>query len=700
MAQSVTVTPIIGLPTYSGWSQVVVARTLTNITAVIAVAIEGEGAATIGENLVSVIETDPPRSPEALYHLFEETVLQLAEYGCTCSLSGGVFRQGRSIIAAYNGAVVLKRDRKIAPVLTTDMRLHLVQGRSQLDDVYVFVTDQAREFVSTISLTFEKGYDTDSVVMALVPAIHSLENSSKSALGFAQVIDENSQEDEADVTAVPADEYQEVGALAASDVEQVSTEPEPEYTEALDRADEAVIPEDQSNSNQQGVESFTPPSAVPPPVEARPIREQIQSMIQPIGSGLKRSVLVLWPVIQAALRGLWRFFAAATLFVRKLISPADYVEYERIRKMRLIALIIGVLVVISVTAWLVVRWQSARQQALAAEVVAPYQLRLDEIRALADRDVIGARDEAQVVLKELVSLQVSAEDSNDAALLSAVQATLLEYEELATAISGREELAELPIALDLRTIRSDFLASHIVAGESLMFIVDQAEQQGMIFNQQTGENSLVDLSALGQLKSLTLRDENTAVLLADGISELTLEAGATPREVIAQGDSNRNATLVGTFGTFIYALNPEKRNIYRYSQGSEGYSAPIGWLTGPLGISFEELSSWAIDGDIWVTTQDGRVRKYTTGRQAEFEISGLEQAFAGRLQIVTSSTLDELYILEPGKQRVVILNKNGQFLRQITHVSLATATGFAISQPAQTAYIASGSLIFSLPLVY
>lgn len=731
MVQSIAVTPIVGLPQFSGWSHVISVVTETNISCVIAIAISGDSAANIGKDVASAVMADQPRSAEALYQWFEDTVIQLTELGCDCSLAGGVFRPGRSIIATYQGSVLLKRGTKIAPVLESAASIEIIQGRAQLDDVYIFSTVQARQFLSAVSLTYAKGFDTDSVVTSVVPALHSLENSALCSLAFAAVEEKSESEIQAMAKAQVLTQAELLGELnadrqnqriqqeqqsSASDTTQTTDSFEHEVVaqqaRATDKIDRELDSQGDVELDQEQVLDEPKEKAAEPTKSSWTSDVVVSDMSHVTGAVKKRSQINWKKIFTIFVSIAKKSFSLSLLLIvklgqvaktsiqwsKKIIFSRDYLESDQVKRTRKL-LIIGILgIVIVLGVWFVVDWQRSRAESAAAAIIEPYQARIEPIRSQAEDNPLAARDQAQTFLTELEELRFTAQENNNSRLLSKTEDLYVDAQQLVSDISGREELTDLAVAFDLRSIRSDFIATLAAANGNSALLIDREAQVGLLLDLNTGEANELDLTDIPQVQSLSIQSEDTAILLAGGLYSLTLEASAQPIEIKAEGDSNRAGTLVGTFASYVYVFNPERRNIYRYVSENDEYSDPIGWLVGPLGISFDEISSWAIDGDIWIATQDGRIRKYSSGQQADFSPQGLREQFSGRLTMVTNIDVANLYVLEPSQQRVVILSKEGQFLREIKNVSLAAATELLVNESAGRAYVVSGSTIFSINL--
>ena len=54
--------------------------------------------------------------------------------------------------------------------------------------------------------------------------------------------------------------------------------------------------------------------------------------------------------------------------------------------------------------------------------------------------------------------------------------------------------------------------------------------------------------------------------------------------------------------------------------------------------------------------------------------------------------------METAKNRVVVLSKDGQFLREVSNQSIGAATSFVVNAAEDKAFLTSGSTIFFLDL--
>ncbi len=105
-----------------------------------------------------------------------------------------------------------------------------------------------------------------------------------------------------------------------------------------------------------------------------------------------------------------------------------------------------------------------------------------------------------------------------------------------------------------------------------------------------------------------------------------------------------------------------------------------------------------IDGSIWVLFSDGSITKYTKGKQDSLTVSGLDKPLSGPTQIVTTVDFDNVYILDKGNGRVVVLKKDGSFVAQYASDTMHTTTAMDISEKDKKIYLLSTGTVYQLDL--
>jgi hypothetical protein len=652
---TVQVTPIIGLPQFNGWSQV---ATNTSGSLVCVFSVAGLNAGNMGRDLVETITQTQVMTATELHTRVEGWINEIESKGCHLEIAAAVILGQAALFAAYQGQILLKRDQKVGTLLKAEADLKIIQGHSQVEDVYVLATEHSVSFLGEIQQKLMQGYDLDTIVTSVVPAMHGSSDSSLSSLGFGTIIDG----------------------------------PEPRFTEGLDLTNDANEASDADIQTPEPVVLAETTPVTPPPLNPSNFPSR------PSGRARLTALTNRFSHLIQGVRALGSKVAALRHRPAKVSSPDVYVTGRSPRKLlQLLAVVGGIALVIAGGIWWWRRSQTLQVQAVEA-AVAPLEQRISQAQSTVAANPVQSRDEMAQAIQEMEAL--APQFQKQSAAKKQLQLHLDQARAAYQNVSGREELKELTVFYDFSLVESDFVATRADTDQKQAVFVDASKRQFIWLDLASKQVKKLSSFSKNSVRDLTLGDSKL-LTLGNGLDRLDLTTDSAQFETVKdEGDSNREATLVGTFSQYVYAFNPGKRNIFRYSPEEDGkkYSDPIGWLKPGKALPYDQVNSWSIDGDIWMGTKDGKLLKFTSGEGGEFAPQGLPEPFTTSLIVFTRENVEHLYVLEPDAQRLVILRKTGEFIRQVKSPSLASATTLIVSEELKKALAISGSIIFEVPL--
>ena len=695
----VDVTSVVGLPQFSGWSQVV-SNNFNSAQLVCAFAIAGNHAGNAGRDLMTVISQAEIRSPQDLQKLMSLLINQATDLGVTMQLSCGIFSADKVVLGTNGGSVFLKRGERTGLLLSSTESVKIVAGKRQSGDVVVLITQQAESFLNEIEQRFKRGFDLDSVVTSIVPGLQGQHDSSLSSIAFIQGGQDFSEKS---VETKKSAELKE-----SAEVEKLAETEQPPKAEESDKFEGQKV---KANINLKDLNADTPSSLSRLGKSDQSSQGQshfiqpLKKVFKKVGSLVKKvwqwlfqlGWQSLWKKIRIFLKKIKNFFVKIlqiiVSFFRKLTARDVYLTSspQRLRRVT-VAVILGAILLIGGTGTLI--YKSKQRISQTEIVLAPILAQLSQARTKLAADPIQARESVSAVITQLEQLEKDYADQKKS--LQLVKAELATARQLYDDISGQEEFDQLEIFYDLRLADNDFIVSRVDANDHNALFLDSGKKQAIGLDLETKQLKKIDFSERDNITDIEL-NENEAYLLGQGVSSVDItDKKITPQEIIPEGDSNRAATFLESFATYIYILNPQKRNIYRYAQQEEGYSKPIGWVGGAAGFDYDKVTSWAIDGEVWVATQQGEIHRLVSGQEAEFKVTGLAKPFTHSLQLFTNENLKNLYVLEPNANRLVVLTKDGKFLKEITSTSLSSTTALFVSEEMGKAFAVSGSIVYSM----
>lgn len=161
-------------------------------------------------------------------------------------------------------------------------------------------------------------------------------------------------------------------------------------------------------------------------------------------------------------------------------------------------------------------------------------------------------------------------------------------------------------------------------------------------------------------------------------------------------DRISKSTALGTFLGNIYLMVPKEEQIYKFWNLPGEYTSARSWVT--ESVPMTTVVDMAIDGEIWLLQSDGQILRLSGGERAPFAVSNLSTPMIEPFKIFTQPSLKYLYIIDRGEDRVVVLDKSGNFLRQFKGDVLDNATDLWVSANEKTLYVLSGAKVYKVSL--
>lgn len=165
----------------------------------------------------------------------------------------------------------------------------------------------------------------------------------------------------------------------------------------------------------------------------------------------------------------------------------------------------------------------------------------------------------------------------------------------------------------------------------------------------------------------------------------------------------KNANIwksLGGFGTYLgnfYVLDTTD-GITKFVGTSGGDFGQSAYFPSGASPDLSKAVGLTIDGSIWIISSNGSIAKYTKGKQDIFTINGLDKPITSPSQILTTVDFDNVYILDKGNGRIVVLKKDGSFVAQYSSDTVRTTALMDISEKDKKIYLLSSGSIYSMDL--
>ncbi len=141
----------------------------------------------------------------------------------------------------------------------------------------------------------------------------------------------------------------------------------------------------------------------------------------------------------------------------------------------------------------------------------------------------------------------------------------------------------------------------------------------------------------------------------------------------------------GTYLTFLYYLDRNAGQIYRYPRAEGGFGAKVDWLKETIDAS--AVNDMAIDDNIRLTYSDGKIEKYFKGKNEETaELNGDPKPVGSKIKTVVDGEF--YYLLDVNQGKVIKVKKDGNSIeKEVTDVKFKEAVDFNVHSDGNQVYV-------------
>ena len=219
-------------------------------------------------------------------------------------------------------------------------------------------------------------------------------------------------------------------------------------------------------------------------------------------------------------------------------------------------------------------------------------------------------------------------------------------------INNTDRLEELVPYIDLATKKGDIKALGFVNLDDNFFVYEYNTLYEVILDQVLDPRLIDDTEIV--IAAASMEDQDVLVFLTQSGRILEYEEGLF-HFANTEDQAWKSGVDVFAYGKYIYLLNPEDNQIYKYARLHNKYASAAEYNSD---ADLSGAISLAIDGDIYVLKEGGTIVRIYKSKQQPFRIEDLAVDISESTQIFTMPELDNLYLLDPTNKRVVILEKN------------------------------------------
>lgn len=262
---------------------------------------------------------------------------------------------------------------------------------------------------------------------------------------------------------------------------------------------------------------------------------------------------------------------------------------------------------------------------------------------------------------------------------------------------------ELPVWLDLDLIKKGFSARKLSMSLGNLLLLDESKGTLITIDTSKSHEILAGEEKLGDAKESALNGD-VAWVFSDDKGIIKVEgAKKEPKKAIGVDKEWGNIVDIYGFGGNIYLLDESSSasssgQIWKYVPIENGYSDKRAYFKEGVKVDLSGVKRMEIDSSVWILKRGGEILKYTSGSPDFFSIGGLDKGLGDPNSFFVSDRTDNVYILDSGNNRLVVVDKKGAYKAQYTGDKFGSFTDLVVDEKDKKAYFLQGSKIYLLEL--
>ncbi len=379
-----------------------------------------------------------------------------------------------------------------------------------------------------------------------------------------------------------------------------------------------------------------------------------------------------------------------SLFKKILLLKAYFPKSNRGR------LIIAVALILIITLGVGYKYKSSKDHQRDAQFNQSMQQARDDFngaKSLSTLNPKQAKDRLDLAKKEVtaaLSLKPKDNDAND---------LKKQIEGDSSSILQQVSLSDFPLFLDMDLVKKNFRATQMSLSSGKLLLLDPGVKTLVTIDITKKSNQILAGSeALGDASSVSLNG-GMAFIYSKDKGVLKIDTTNQKLTTVAKKDLDLGtvADIYG-FGGNIYLLDSSKSAIWKYLPTSDGYSDKRAYLAADVKVDLSNSLRMQIESSVYVLKQGGEILRFTRGIKDNFSIGGLDKNIKDPKSFFVSSDSDNLYVLDSGNSRLLILTKTGSYKGSISGDKFGTASDLVVDEQGKKVYLLDGSKIYTVDL--
>lgn len=201
---------------------------------------------------------------------------------------------------------------------------------------------------------------------------------------------------------------------------------------------------------------------------------------------------------------------------------------------------------------------------------------------------------------------------------------------------------------------------------------------------------------LPQFVSSAQSGKRLLVLTQDGLFSIDPDSG-NPHELQKKDPVWGTPVDLASFAGNVYVLDSAKGQIWKYSQTETGFGSAKNIIGSESESLVQGVESLMIDGTFWMTHKN-TILHVINSKVQQVVINNLDKPLGNYIRLASTAESQVIYILDRENKRIIVMNKEGNYVSQYASTSFGNVSSLALNQETKELYLLSGSKILKIPL--
>lgn len=253
---------------------------------------------------------------------------------------------------------------------------------------------------------------------------------------------------------------------------------------------------------------------------------------------------------------------------------------------------------------------------------------------------------------------------------------------------------EPSVFLDLTLLNKDFKGTDMAADSNRLIVLDKNNRRLETINIKTGRADPVSVpDILPGIRLASLYSDRNFILTNNGIWEIDGNA----KNAVPKKNNFGDNILISAYAGNFYILDKNTSSLWRFQGDGGSFGTKENWLAQGVKPDLSNVTSWSIDGNVWLLTNTYQILKLGNGNPLDFSLKNIDED-PKAIDIYTNEDNKYIYLLDKVNKRVLVIDKEGNYKAQYLINNIQNATKIIASESAKKIILLESDKLFSLDI--